>query len=203
MLIDKENSKNIKNNIVGVDEVGRGPLAGPVVAAAVILDPRNPIEGLKDSKRLSDKKRRLLALEIQQYALAYAIAEVSVREIEELNIHKATLLAMQRAVLALKPPFSIEHIKVDGLFYPELPYPGEAIVGGDDSEPVISAASILAKVYRDDEMIRLDKIYPGYGLAAHKGYGTKQHTQALAQLGITEIHRRTFEPVKTLFLANF
>jgi ribonuclease HII len=233
MLLDKERLENI----IGVDEVGRGPLAGPVVAAAVILNPLRPIEGLRDSKRLSDKKRRDKAKEIQEHALAYSIAEVSVREIETLNIHHATLLAMQRAVLdcvrsyselfqerafmpselpsseSLRPAkaqnmnalpltlntsFSIDLVKVDGLFYPELPYPCEAIVGGDDLEPVISAASILAKVYRDDEMIRLDKIYPGYGLAAHKGYGTKAHTEALIRLGITEIHRRSFEPVKSL-----
>lgn len=184
--------------IIGVDEVGRGPLAGPVVAAAVILDPLKPITGLKDSKKLSDKQRRDKAKEIQEHALAYAIAEATTEEIEQLNIHHATLLAMKRAVLALNIAFPVTMVKVDGIFYPELPYPCEAIVGGDDIEPSISAASILAKIHRDDEMIRLDKIYPGYGFASHKGYATKAHTQALTQLGVTNIHRRSFEPVKSL-----
>jgi ribonuclease HII len=184
--------------IIGVDEVGRGPLAGPVVAAAVILDPLKPIEGLKDSKKLSDKQRRGRAKEIKEYALAYTIAEASIHEIAELNIHYATLLAMKRAVLALNINLPVSLVKVDGLFYPELPYPCEAIVGGDDLEPVISAASILAKIYRDDMMIHFDALYPGYGFANHKGYATKAHTQALIELGVTDIHRRSFEPVKSL-----
>jgi ribonuclease HII len=183
--------------IIGVDEVGRGPLAGPVVAAAVILDPLKPIEGLRDSKKLSDKQRRHKAKEIKEKALAYAIAEANVEEIDEFNIHHATLLAMKRAVLAL-PSFPVTLVKVDGLYYPELPYFCEAIVGGDDLEPMISAASILAKIYRDDEMIRLDQVYPGYGLAMHKGYGTKVHREALSELGFTIIHRRSFEPVKSM-----
>lgn len=189
---------NINGVVIGVDEVGRGPLAGPVVAAAVILDPFKPIEGLKDSKKLSDKQRREKAKEIKESALAYAIGESNIQEIEQLNIHHATLLAMKRAVLALETSFPISLVKVDGLYYPELPYSCEAIVGGDDLEPVISAASILAKIYRDDEMIRLDKIYPGYGFANHKGYATKAHTEALMRLGVTDIHRRSFEPVKSL-----
>lgn len=184
--------------IIGVDEVGRGPLAGPVVAAAVILDPLKPIEGLKDSKKLSDKQRRNKAKEIQEKAIAYAIAEASIQEIAELNIHHATLLAMKRAVLALNITLPIDLVKVDGLFYPELPYPCQAIVGGDDLEPVISAASILAKIYRDDVMIHFDTLYPGYGFANHKGYATKAHTQALIELGVSDIHRRSFEPVKSL-----
>ena len=184
--------------IIGVDEVGRGPLAGSVVAAAVILDPLNPIEGLKDSKKLSDKRRRSLVIAIKTRALAYAIAEASIEEIDTLNIHHATLLAMQRAVLKLNISCSIECVKVDGLYCPELPYPCEAIVGGDSSQSSISAASILAKVYRDDEMIRLDTIYPGYGFASHKGYGTKKHIEAIRDLGVTDIHRRSFEPIKTL-----
>jgi ribonuclease HII len=188
------------DHVVGVDEVGRGPLAGPVVAAAVMLDPNKPIKGLNDSKKLSDRERRELVFEIREKALAYGIAEVSVLEIETLNIHHASLLAMKKAVFILTRTFAIaiDSVIVDGKFFPVLPYPCEAIIGGDYSEPAISAASILAKVYRDDEMIRLDKIYPGYGLAKHKGYPTKMHKEALTHLGVSPIHRRTYSPVKLL-----
>lgn len=188
----------MQKNIVGVDEAGRGPLAGPVIAAAVILDPNHAIPGLQDSKKLTDKMRRQLAEEIQRNALAYSIGRAEVLEIEQLNIHHATLLAMQRAVLALPQDISVGHVIIDGLFCPELPYSCEAIVGGDISQPVISAASILAKVFRDNEMIHLDQIYPGYGFANHKGYSTKMHTDALARLGVTDIHRRLYGPVKAL-----
>lgn len=187
--------------LMGVDEVGRGPLAGPVIAAAVILDPTNPISLLKDSKALSDKMRRKVVDEIQKKALAYAIGRAEVLEIEQINIHHASLLAMQRAVLTLAqnyPLIKIHHVVVDGIFCPQIPYSCEAIVGGDSSEPVISAASILAKVHRDDEMIYLDSLYPGYGFAKHKGYSTKTHTEALAQLGVCNIHRRSFGPVRAL-----
>ncbi len=187
-------------NLVGVDEVGRGPLAGPVVAAAVILDPNKPIKALNDSKKLSDKIRRELVVEIHDKAIGYAIGQASIQEIEQLNIHHASLLAMKRAVLALVEKYSpdIDYVIVDGKFCPDLSYPCEAIIGGDLSQPVISAASILAKVYRDDEMIRLDSLYPGYGLAKHKGYPTKLHIDALIALGVSEVHRRTYGPVKKL-----
>lgn len=187
--------------MAGVDEAGRGPLAGPVVAAAVVLNPDNPIEGLNDSKKLSDKSRRKLFVEIQNKASAYAIAQASVSEIETFNIHHATLLAMQRAVLALSANHPVNYVIVDGIFCPVLDVlkcPCEAIVGGDLSQPAISAASILAKVFRDDEMIRLDTLYPGYGLAKHKGYSTKEHIEALVRLGVSDIHRRSYEPVRAL-----
>jgi len=188
--------------LAGVDEVGRGPLAGPVVAAAVILDPDNPIPDLKDSKKLSDKSRRELSFIIQEKALGFALGRAEVEEIEKLNIHHASLLAMQRAVLnlSLNTSIRIELVIVDGAFCPNIPYPCQAIIGGDNSEPAISAASILAKVSRDDEMIQLDKQYPGYGFAQHKGYPTKQHTEALKYLGISNIHRRDYAPVKALKL---
>lgn len=184
--------------IVGVDEAGRGPLAGSVIAAAVILDPRNPIEGLADSKKLSDRQRRKLVPDIQKKALAYAFGEANCSEIDQINIHHASLLAMRRAVLALPTDFSITLVIIDGAFCPDLPYPAKAIIGGDITEPAISAASILAKVCRDDEMIRLDKIYPGYGLSQHKGYPTKSHIEALNHLGVSDIHRRSYGPVKAL-----
>ncbi len=182
--------------ICGVDEVGRGPLAGAVVAAAVILDPANPIEGLNDSKKLTEKRRELLFVHIQEKALAYAIGRAEVEEIDRINILQASLLAMQRAVegLALQP----HHALVDGNKLPQLPCTAEAIVGGDASEACISAASIVAKVTRDREMVIMDQQYPGYGFARHKGYPTKFHLQALQDLGVTSIHRRSFAPVKRL-----
>jgi ribonuclease HII len=180
--------------IVGVDEVGRGPIAGPVVAAAVILDPNHSIEGLNDSKKLSEKKRDLLAPIIKEHALAWALGRAEVEEIDEINILQASLLAMKRAVeaLAIKP----SHALVDGNKAPDLACTVTTIIKGDEKEPAIAAASILAKVSRDQEMVEFEAVYPGYGLAKHKGYPTKQHLQALDDLGITPIHRRSFGPVK-------
>jgi len=182
--------------VAGVDEVGRGPLAGPVVAAAVILDPQRPIDGLMDSKALSEKKREFLAEQIRRYALCWAIGRAEVEEIDEINILQASLLAMKRAVLQLQP--SADFAQVDGNRCPDLPCPCEAIIKGDASVECISAASIIAKVSRDNEMKEYDKLYPGYGLAKHKGYPTKQHIAAINELGITEIHRLSFGPVKRI-----
>ena len=182
--------------LAGVDEVGRGPLAGPVVAAAVILPPDHAIEGLADSKAVSAKRRETLAEQIKSEALAWAVGRAEVDEIDRLNILQASLLAMQRAVLALDP--SPEYALVDGNKCPELPCPAEAVVKGDAKVPVISAASILAKVARDTEMLVWDREYPGYGFAGHKGYPSKAHLEALARLGITPIHRRSYAPVRRL-----
>jgi len=182
--------------VAGVDEVGRGPLAGPVVTAAVILDPDRPIEGLADSKAISEKKREKLFDEIKEKALAWAIGRCEVEEIDELNILQATMLAMQRAVAGLDP--QPQHALIDGNRCPKLPCSAEAVIKGDSKVPAISAASILAKVTRDREMVEMDKQYPGYGLAGHKGYPSKQHVEALQALGVTPIHRRTFGPVARL-----
>lgn len=184
----------MKKVIAGVDEVGRGPLAGDVVTAAVILCPQTPIEGLNDSKKLSHKKRELLAEEIKSKALAWSIARASVSEIDELNILQASLLAMHRAVdaLSVKP----DHVLVDGNKLPKWSYSSEAIVQGDGLIAEISAASILAKVTRDNEMVELDQLYPGYGFAGHKGYPTKVHMAALTKLGPCPIHRSSYAPVK-------
>lgn len=182
--------------VCGVDEVGRGPLAGPVIAAAVILDPTNPIAGLRDSKKLSEQKRQALDLEIRHKALCWAMGQAGVAEIDSLNILQASLLAMQRAVAALE--LSPEHALVDGNRAPELACSCQAIVGGDDQVDCISAASIVAKVARDRLMLELDQQYPGYGLGRHKGYPTQQHLQALQALGVSDIHRRSFKPVKRL-----
>lgn len=183
--------------ICGVDEVGRGPLAGPVVAAAVILDPRRPIDGLDDSKKLTEKRREQLFEQIRSRALAWSLGRAEVAEIDELNILWASMLAMRRAVEGLNPPPG--HALIDGNRVPEgLPCSAEAIVGGDGLEPAIAAASIVAKVVRDREMVALDARYPGYGLDAHKGYPTKKHIEALAVLGVTEVHRRSFGPVRRL-----
>jgi ribonuclease HII len=182
--------------IAGVDEVGRGPLAGPVVTAAVILDPANPIEGLADSKAMSESKRERLFDEIKTKALAWAIGRCEVEEIDEINILQATMVAMQRAVEGLSP--KPEHALIDGNRCPKLPCTAEAVIKGDSSVAAISAASILAKVTRDREMVELDKRYPGYGLAGHKGYPTKQHMSALQALGVTPIHRRSFAPVRRI-----
>jgi ribonuclease HII len=180
--------------IAGVDEVGRGPLAGPVVTAAVILDPDNPIAGLADSKKLTEKHREKLEPLIKQQALAWAVGRAEADEIDQINILQATLLAMKRAVesLSLIP----HHVLVDGIHAPQLAYPVTTVIKGDQSEPAIAAASILAKVARDREMVAMDTLYPGYGFAKHKGYPTKQHQQALIELGPTEIHRRSFRPVQ-------
>ncbi len=180
--------------LAGVDEVGRGPLAGAVITAAVIL--KEPIDGLDDSKKLSEKKRKILSLKIQEQALAFAYGRAEVEEIDSLNIHHATLLAMQRAVEAL--PIQPEAVLVDGIHIPKLSMPCKAIVQGDSLIPAISAASILAKVLRDEEMAELDKIYPGYGFAGHKGYPTVAHREALTRLGPCIIHRRSYAPVAAL-----
>lgn len=182
--------------VAGVDEVGRGPLAGPVVTAAVILDPARPIAGLADSKVLTEKRREALFDEIQHKALAWAIGRAEVEEIDALNILQATLLAMQRAVAALAP--APHHVLVDGNRCPVFACSAEAIIKGDGTVPVISAASIIAKVTRDREMVVLDAQYPGYGLAGHKGYPTQAHVAALQELGVTPIHRRSFAPVRRL-----
>lgn len=185
-----------KNNklVAGVDEVGRGPLAGPVMAAAVILDPNNPIEGLTDSKKLSEKKRQYLSNEIKNNALCWYIARSEPDEIDQFNILQASLLAMQRAVegLSIQP----QHCLIDGNKLPELKCSAEAIVKGDLIEPAISAASIIAKVARDLEMCEMDKIYPGYGFAQHKGYPTKSHREAIKVIGISKIHRKSFAPIR-------
>lgn len=182
--------------LAGLDEVGRGPLAGPVVAAAVILDPARPIAGLADSKALTEKRRAALSIEIREKALAWALGRAEVEEIDVLNILQASLLAMQRAVAALS--IAPEYAVVDGNRLPKLPCPALAIIKGDQTVPAISAASIIAKVARDSEMILLDTHYPGYGLALHKGYPTKAHVLALDMLGVSAIHRRSFEPVRKL-----
>ncbi len=180
--------------LAGVDEVGRGPLAGDVVAAAVILDPEQPIEGLNDSKKLTEKRREALFSEIQGKAAAWCIARASVAEIDKLNILQASLLAMSRAVQGLdRQP---EHVLVDGNRLPKWHYVAEAVVKGDSRHPAISAASILAKVARDREMVAFDKQYPGYGFAEHKGYPTKTHMAALDTLGITPIHRTSYAPIR-------
>lgn len=180
--------------IAGVDEAGRGPLAGPVFAAAVILNPDDPIDGLTDSKKLSAARREFFFEEIQKRALAFAISRAEVDEIDSINILQASLLAMKRAVelLTLTPYL----VQVDGNQCPKLSCRVEAIVQGDLKIPAISAASILAKVARDRELLIYDAEYPGYGFAQHKGYGTKMHLEAIQRLGITPIHRRSFAPVK-------
>ncbi|MCW9717704.1 ribonuclease HII [Avibacterium sp. 21-599] len=182
--------------IAGVDEVGRGPLVGAVVTAAVILDPNNPIEGLTDSKKLSHKKRLALAEEIKQKAKAWALGRAEPEEIDELNILHATMLAMQRAVnqLNITPHF----VLVDGNRIPSLPMPAQAVVKGDSLVAEISAASILAKVARDLEMEELDKRYPQYAFAQHKGYPTKLHLEKLAEHGVLPEHRRSFAPIRKL-----
>lgn len=180
--------------IAGVDEVGRGPLVGAVVTAAVILDPNNPIAGLADSKKLSEKKRLALAAEIKEKALAWALGRAEAEEIDKLNILHATMLAMQRAVKSLK--ISPHLVLVDGNRVPELDMPAQAIVKGDGKVAEISAASILAKVARDQEMEALDKRFPQYEFAKHKGYPTKVHLEKLAQFGALPQHRRSFAPVR-------
>jgi len=182
--------------ICGVDEAGRGPLAGPVFAAAVILDPARPIQGLADSKKLSEKTRDRLALLIRERALAWSIAEASVEEIDQLNILQATLLAMRRAVLGLSVPPA--EVLIDGNRCPVLELPMRAIIGGDDLVAEISAASILAKTARDAEMVRLHTCHPEYGFDRHKGYGTALHLAALQTYGPLSIHRKSFAPVRAL-----
>ena len=187
--------------IAGCDEVGRGTLAGPVVAAAVVLDAARPIVGLADSKTLSARRREALAALIRERALGWAIGEASVDEIDRLNILQATLLAMQRAVAALQPQPGL--VLVDGNRAPELPMPARAIVGGDALEPAISAASIVAKVYRDRLMVELGARHPGYGFERHFGYGTIAHRQALVMLGPCSAHRHSFAPVRLALQGRF
>lgn len=183
--------------IAGVDEVGRGPLAGNVVTAAVILDDNHPITGLNDSKKLSARQREQLAQEIKEHALCFSIAQAGIEEIDELNILHATMLAMRRAIegLTIAPEFC----QIDGnRIPPGLPCPAEAIVKGDGSVAAISAASILAKVERDQQMLKLHAQHPEYGFDRHKGYGTAQHLAALKQFGPLPEHRRSFAPVRQL-----
>ena len=182
--------------LAGVDEAGRGPLAGPVVAAAVILNPSKPIKGLNDSKKLSAKRRDALFDEIQDKALCLCVAQASVQEIDEMNILRATLLAMQRAVAGLR--LAPAKVLVDGNQLPMLPMLCEAVVGGDALIAEISAASILAKVQRDRWCAEVDLTWPAYGFAKHKGYGTAAHMQALQEHGPCELHRRTFAPIAKL-----
>jgi ribonuclease HII len=186
----------VEELVAGVDEVGRGPLCGPVVTAAVILDPARPIRGLNDSKKLTEARREALFDEIQEKALAWCIARAEVDEIDRLNILHATMLAMQRAVegLSVIPKLAL----IDGNRCPKLAVPSAPVIGGDSQVPAIAAASILAKVSRDREMRALDLIYPGYGLAGHKGYPTPAHLEALQRLGATPIHRRSFAPVRVV-----
>lgn len=183
--------------LAGVDEAGRGPLAGEVVAAAVILDPQRPISGLADSKKLSEKKRDALYQEIKENALSYAIASASVEEIDQLNILHASMLAMSRAVEQLS--VKAEHALIDGNRVPaNLSCTAEAVVKGDARHAAISAASILAKVTRDRGIVKAAETYPGYGFEKHKGYPTAVHLKAIRELGITPLHRRTFGPVKKI-----
>ncbi len=182
--------------IAGVDEVGRGPLVGDVVAAAVILDPANPIQGLTDSKKLSEKRRQQLSEEIKEKALAWCIASASTDEIDQINILHASMLAMQRSVEGLTP--QPDHVKVDGNRCPKIGISVEAIVKGDAKVAEIGAASIIAKVFRDQQMIELDKAHPEYGFAKHKGYPTAEHLKLLQQHGVLPQYRRSFGPVKRL-----
>lgn len=186
--------------VCGVDEAGRGPLAGPVCAAAVILDPAQPIAGLADSKKLSAGKRELLALEIREKALAFGVAWASVEEIDCINVLQATLLAMRRAVdsLSVRP----DEVLIDGNRCPSLDIPARAIIRGDATEPVISAASILAKTARDAEMRRLHEAFPQYALDRHKGYDTAAHRAALQLHGPAGFHRKSFAPVRALLQAQ-
>ncbi|MCZ6826240.1 MAG: ribonuclease HII [Gammaproteobacteria bacterium] len=187
--------------VAGIDEAGRGPLAGPVVAAAVVLDPARPIAGLRDSKKLSASRRTLLAVEIRRCALSYAVAWADPAEIDELNIMRATMLAMRRATLGLH--IRPAHLQIDGNRCPDFAGTGlncssEALIGGDDLVPAISAASILAKVARDGFMARQHQIYPQYNFASHKGYPTAEHRQALKRHGACPLHRVSFEPVRSV-----
>jgi len=190
--------------ICGVDEAGRGPLAGAVYASAVILDAAHPISGLADSKKITEKRRNALAIEIKQQALAWAIATSSVEEIDEINILQASLLAMKRAVEAMQKEFAevlngqAIHVQVDGNKRPNISLSCEAIVKGDSKVQAISAASILAKTARDANLYELDKQYPMYGFAQHKGYPTKTHMALLQAHGVSPVHRRSYAPVKKL-----
>ena len=197
----------MKQLICGVDEAGRGPLAGAVYAAAVILDPAHPIKGLADSKKVTEKKRDVLTKEIKQRALAWAIASSSVEEIDDINILQASLLAMKRAIETMQMQYSdglSGHdvlVQVDGNQCPKVSLPCEAIVKGDSKVQAISAASILAKTARDANLYELDKQYPMYGFAQHKGYPTKSHMESLLQYGVSPVHRRSYAPVRKLLAA--
>lgn len=195
-----EQAARASGRACGVDEAGRGPLAGPVVAAAVILDPAHPVAGLADSKVLSAERREALAMFIRERSVAFAVAEASVEEIDRLNILQATLLAMQRAVdaLAVQAEFAL----IDGNQMPRLAIPGRTIVAGDASEPCISAASILAKTARDAIMQAFDTQHPGYGFSRHMGYATPEHLASLARLGACRLHRRSFAPVRAHLVAG-
>ncbi len=184
----------------GLDEVGRGCLVGPVVAAAVILDPSNRIEGLTDSKKLTPKQRGQLSVQIKDSAIAWTIGRADASEIDEINILNASLLAMIRAFTML--PVKPEYVRVDGKHFPEIDCKGEAVIQGDSKFAEISAASIIAKVSRDGEMDTLDQFYQGYRFSQHKGYATKLHLEKLSELGITPQHRKSFSPVKNIFLKN-
>ena len=190
----------VEDLVAGVDEVGRGPLCGAVVTAAVILDPQRPILGLNDSKKLTEAKREKLFDEICEKALSFCIARAEVEEIDQLNILHATMLAMQRAVegLSVTPKLAL----IDGNRCPQLSVPAAPVVKGDSQVPAIAAASILAKVTRDREMAAFELIYPGYGIGGHKGYPTPVHLEALARLGPTPIHRRSFAPVRAAYEAR-
>ena len=183
-----------KRLVAGVDEVGRGPLVGAVVAAAVILNPHKPIEGLADSKKLSEKKRNELNIEIREKALDWSLGRAEAHEIDEINILQASLLAMKRAVEGLS--VTPDHLKIDGNKGIDMEISMETIVQGDSKVAAISAASIIAKVARDKEMVELDKQFPEYGFAAHKGYPTKAHREALEQYGLLSEHRKSFKPCK-------
>ncbi|MDR0564936.1 MAG: ribonuclease HII [Azoarcus sp.] len=198
MLTNPANPNGIaaESKICGVDEAGRGPLCGSVVAAAVILNPENPIDGLADSKKLTARARERLAKLIRERALAWSVAEATSEEIDRLNILQASLLAMQRAVAALA--VTPTEVLVDGNRCPAIGLPVRAIVGGDALEPAISAASILAKTARDAQMFELDRIHPQLGLARHKGYPTAAHLEALRQHGVADFYRKSFAPVRRL-----
>jgi ribonuclease HII len=180
--------------LAGVDEAGRGPLAGPVIAAAVILDPARPIKGINDSKKLSESKREELAIIIREQAICWAVGRADVDEIDRINILHATMLAMSRAIDGLSP--AAEHALIDGNRCPVLQCTSQAIIKGDQRMVSIAAASIIAKVTRDHEMLAMHDKYPEYGFDQHKGYGTKVHMDALQKYGATEIHRRSFSPVR-------
>ncbi len=195
-FIDPDDAGSFPRLLAGVDEAGRGPLAGDVVAAAVILDPARPVPGLRDSKQLTAARRERLAALIRERALASCVARASVAEIDRLNILQATLLAMQRAVGGLMP--QPDYVLVDGNRLPRWRHASQPVVGGDDRVQAIAAASILAKVRRDADLAALDREYPGYGFARHKGYATAAHLEALRRLGVSPVHRRSFGPVKTL-----
>ena len=193
-VLDESRARSLGRQVAGVDEAGRGPLAGPVVAAAVLLDPGREIDGLGDSKQLSPARREELAATVREAALAWSVASASAVEIDRLNILQATMLAMRRAVEALSVPPT--GVLVDGNRCPPLAFPVQAVIGGDRTVAAISAASILAKVARDALMVKLDDQYPGYGFAAHKGYPTHAHRAALADLGPCPEHRRSYAPVR-------